>query len=112
MLARGVEVSIIDRDIDMIRSAEALTAGNTGLNLTVAANYGGRWDILQAMERMLKADPSRRDPALNLYDPRNPDQPPYAPAFVSRFRAAQLDRNRRITSWVRETLEDLVRFDI
>lgn len=47
--------------IDMIRSAEALTAGNTGLNLTVAANYGGRWDILQATERMLKADPARRE---------------------------------------------------
>ncbi|MCQ9373196.1 polyprenyl diphosphate synthase [Methyloversatilis sp. XJ19-13] len=47
--------------IDMIRSAEALTAGNTGLNLTVAANYGGRWDILQATERMLKANPSRRE---------------------------------------------------
>ena len=47
--------------IDMIRSAEALTAGNTGLNLTVAANYGGRWDILQATEQMLKANPSRRE---------------------------------------------------
>mgnify|MGYP000942976027 CR=1 FL=1 len=47
--------------IDMIRSAEALTAGNTGLHLTVAANYGGRWDILQATERMLKANPSRRE---------------------------------------------------
>lgn len=47
--------------IDMIRSAEALTAGNTGLNLTVAANYGGRWDILQATERMLKANPSRQE---------------------------------------------------
>jgi len=49
------------RLIDMIRSAEALTAGNTGLNLTVAANYGGRWDILQATEHMLKANPSRRE---------------------------------------------------
>ncbi|MFH1814018.1 MAG: polyprenyl diphosphate synthase [Pseudomonadota bacterium] len=49
------------RLIDMIRSAEALTAGNTGLNLTVAANYGGRWDILQATECMLKANPSRRE---------------------------------------------------
>jgi undecaprenyl diphosphate synthase len=47
--------------IDMIRSAEALTAANTGLNLTVAANYGGRWDILQATECMLKANPSRRE---------------------------------------------------
>lgn len=56
-----------------------------------------------------EARPFDRDPGLNIYDPANPDQPPYSAAFVSRFRAAQLDRNRRITSWVRETLEDLRR---
>ncbi|MFQ5936223.1 MAG: isoprenyl transferase [Acidiferrobacterales bacterium] len=31
-----------------IRRAEALTCNNTGLILTIAANYGGRWDISQA----------------------------------------------------------------
>lgn len=31
-----------------IANAEALTANNTGLVLSVAANYGGRWDIAQA----------------------------------------------------------------
>ena len=56
-----------------------------------------------------EARPFERDPSLNIYDPANPDQPPYTPAFVARFRAAQLDRNRRITSWVRETLDDLRR---
>ena len=30
-------------------AARRLTAGNTRLTLTIAANYGGRWDILQAM---------------------------------------------------------------
>lgn len=35
----------------MIADAEALTAGNSGLILTVAANYGGRWDILQAANK-------------------------------------------------------------
>jgi undecaprenyl diphosphate synthase len=34
--------------VDRIREGETLTAGNTGLTLTVAANYGGRWDIAQA----------------------------------------------------------------
>ena len=47
--------------IDLIAKAETLTAGNTGLNLTIAANYGGRWDIMQAVEHMLKADPARRE---------------------------------------------------
>ena len=37
----------------LIRDAEALTANNTMLTLTVAANYGGRWDIMQAVHRML-----------------------------------------------------------
>src|SRR3954454_4027099 len=33
-------------------ASEALTAGNTVLNMQVAVNYGGRWDILQAARRM------------------------------------------------------------
>ena len=37
--------------VDHIRRAEALTATNERLTLTVAANYGGRWDILQAANR-------------------------------------------------------------
>lgn len=35
------------------------TAGNTRLNLTIAANYGGRWDILQAMNRLAIAVPEK-----------------------------------------------------
>jgi undecaprenyl diphosphate synthase len=41
----------------LIREAELLTANNTALTLTVAANYGGRWDIVQAMHRMLEDKP-------------------------------------------------------
>lgn len=37
-----------------IADAEALTAGNTGLTVTVAADYGGRWDILQAVNRLME----------------------------------------------------------
>jgi undecaprenyl diphosphate synthase len=37
--------------VEHIRRGEELTAGNTRLTLTVAANYGGRWDILQAANR-------------------------------------------------------------
>lgn len=35
-----------------IAEAEAVTADNTGLVLQVAANYGGRWDIVQAVRRL------------------------------------------------------------
>jgi undecaprenyl diphosphate synthase len=40
-----------------IDEAETMTQANTGLVLTIAANYGGRWDMLQAMNRMLQAKP-------------------------------------------------------
>lgn len=42
---------------DLIRSAEQRTEKNSALNLTIAANYGGRWDILQAVQRMLRERP-------------------------------------------------------
>jgi undecaprenyl diphosphate synthase len=37
-----------------IDAAEQLTQTNTGLVLTIAANYGGRWDVMQAMKKMLQ----------------------------------------------------------
>ncbi|HLU00014.1 MAG TPA: polyprenyl diphosphate synthase [Burkholderiaceae bacterium] len=43
---------------ELIRAAEARTAHNDSLHLTIAANYGGRWDILQAMKRLLKEQPA------------------------------------------------------
>ena len=39
----------------LIRDAEALTRDNTRLTFTVAANYGGRWDIVQAMKKLIAA---------------------------------------------------------
>jgi len=45
------------RIVELIRQGEALTANNKRLTLTVAANYGGRWDILQAAERCRLEDP-------------------------------------------------------
>lgn len=55
----GVRLNIIgdtsrfsERLQKQIRDAEAKTAGNSELILNVAANYGGRWDILQAANQL------------------------------------------------------------
>jgi undecaprenyl diphosphate synthase len=42
---------------EMIASAERRTANNTRLTVTVCANYGGRWDIMQATNKMIAANP-------------------------------------------------------
>jgi undecaprenyl diphosphate synthase len=43
----------------LVRRAETRTAGNRKLTLTIAANYGGRWDLLQAVNAMTRAAPGR-----------------------------------------------------
>ena len=39
---------------EKVRQAERLTAGNDRLILNVAASYGGRWDIVQAAQRIAR----------------------------------------------------------
>lgn len=46
--------------VETIKQAESLTRSNDALILSIAANYGGRWDILQAIDAMLAANPDRR----------------------------------------------------
>ena len=58
---------------------------------------------------MDESQPDVRDVELDIYDPRNPHRPPYAPDYIAGYRAAQLARMRRITSWVRQTMADLKR---
>ena len=36
---------------ELVASGEAQTSGNDRLTLTIAANYGGRWDVMQAARR-------------------------------------------------------------
>ncbi len=45
------------RIIDCIRQGDTLTADNDRLFFTVAANYGGRWDIMQAVRKMMIQTP-------------------------------------------------------
>ena len=52
------DTSLFDPRIrELIAAGEAQTAANTRLTLTVAANYGGRWDIAQAARRYFAAHP-------------------------------------------------------
>jgi undecaprenyl diphosphate synthase len=52
------DTSRFDRRIrDLVAAGEALTARNSRLTLTVAANYGGRWDMAQAARSYFNAHP-------------------------------------------------------
>jgi len=42
----------------LIQQGEQRTAANTRLTLSIAANYGGRWDILQALGRLAREQPA------------------------------------------------------
>lgn len=53
---------------ELIKGTEQLTATNTGLTLNIAANYGGRWDILQAIRRMIQMRPTLLDQDINTSD--------------------------------------------
>jgi hypothetical protein len=52
-----------------------------------------------------ESDVTSTDPTL---DPFNPDNgPPFSPEFVTRYRAAQRERNARITAWCHAELDRL-----
>ncbi|VVE81325.1 UDP diphosphate synthase [Pandoraea sputorum] len=48
---------------ELVRRAEERTQDNKGLTLTIAANYGGRWDILQAAQKLAAARVAQGGPA-------------------------------------------------
>ncbi|MEP4380716.1 MAG: isoprenyl transferase [Alphaproteobacteria bacterium] len=69
--ARDMRIRVIgdrarfsDEIVSLIESAEVLTAGNTGLNLTAALSYGGRQDIAAATRALAQqAADGNLDPA-------------------------------------------------
>jgi undecaprenyl diphosphate synthase len=57
--ANGIRLRVVgdtsmfdDRIRALIQRAETKTARNTRLTLTIAANYGGRWDVMQAAKKL------------------------------------------------------------
>jgi undecaprenyl diphosphate synthase len=68
MRQKGIRLKLVgDRSrfqselIRLIDESEAKTAHNTKLTLSIAANYGGKWDILQAVKSVAKQDISLLD---------------------------------------------------
>jgi undecaprenyl diphosphate synthase len=45
------------RVVELARRAQEMTADNAGLTLTIAANYGGRWDLMQAVAKLVRSAP-------------------------------------------------------
>lgn len=60
----------------LIASAEAKTADNDRMTLTIAANYGGRWDIQQAFRRWL-LERQARESDMTAISPDDIDLKPY-----------------------------------
>ena len=79
--------------------------------LLLAAHHSRAHTLTEWMDASIldEHNPEVRDPELDLYNPDNPNQTPYSEAFVQRYRAAQVARNRRITAWVKAKLSSLQR---
>lgn len=95
-------------------AGDAVDVAGAGLQpadavLLLAAHIGRSVTLTEWMDpSILDEDaPFARDPELNIYDTACPERPPYSTAFVERFRAAQIARNRRITARVRATLAEI-----
>lgn len=66
---------------NLIQNAVDATSANSRLHLTIAANYGGRWDILQAVNKLAQAQPEQSgqwteadlEPYLSTYFAPEPD---------------------------------------
>lgn len=64
LIQNGVRLNVVGnltrfspRIQELVTAAEVRTAGCNRLTLTIAANYGGRWDILNAVNRWRAANP-------------------------------------------------------
>jgi hypothetical protein len=91
------------RDMAPAPGADDLIPGDAYVSL---AAHLGRPDVLTDwMDASVtdEHDITATNPELDLFNPEN--GPPYSPEFVARYRAAQVERNHRITRWARAELE-------
>lgn len=79
--------------------------------LVLAMAHPGRATILTEWLDPAIVDETRplhRERSLDMFDARN--GPPYSDDFLGAYRSAQVERNRRITTWVREQLDLLATY--
>ena len=54
------DISAFPEEIQLsIAESEAMTSQNSGLQLNIAANYGGRWDVVTAVQKWQAANPDK-----------------------------------------------------
>jgi hypothetical protein len=85
------------RDLALPDAALDLAAADLYVSLNA---HPGRPDVLTAwLDPSVtdEADPLSTERSLDMFDERH--GPPYSADFVTRYRAAQVDRNHRITDW-------------
>ena len=100
----------IDPSSESVRSA----GGKTSRPLIAADAYvsvnshPGRPDVLTTWldpSVIDETDPTKRDASIDMFNPEN--GPPYSPDFQAQYRQAQINRNNRITDWVKTELKRL-----
>lgn len=94
--------------VDGMRPAAGLDDLDPGDAFVALAAHLGRPEVLTDwLDPSVtdEADPLSRDPSLDLWAEGR--IPPFDPAFVARYRAAQLARNDRITEWAQGELRRL-----
>lgn len=79
--------------------------------MQLAAHSARARILTESMDASLRTenDPFDRNSEFDIYDAKSGPKPPYEAGFVEAYRAAQIARNRKITGWVREMLEDMRR---
>ncbi|WP_024796898.1 alpha/beta hydrolase [Tomitella biformata] len=91
--------------LEGMRPAKGLEDLLPGDGYISTAAHLGRPDVLTAWSDgavLDEADPFDTDPTLDLFNPDN--GPSYGAEFLVRYRQAQVDRNHRITRWVKAEL--------
>ena len=75
--------------------------------ILMAAHISRHGTLTQWMDASItdEQNPETGDASLDLYG--DEIKPPYDDDFLTRYRAAQIARNRKITAWVKDKLQDL-----